>query len=301
MASHQYLCPECGVALQSAQDVAGRSVRCLGCQAVFTARSGHTTQKPKASRHEAKTSRAPARRERNEDDRLELPPIPRQRKLSAGMFVFGAFIVLAMGASIVLLVRYKSRKTDPVSTTVVKNETATPANTSTPAGVKPGIDSKPAEVLSTGRREEEEDTTAVPTKGPEKPVSPPDLSNILPKLPGVAPKDPPTSAPPPNTPKPMEPVAPKPTEPVTAKPADPVEPPTRADGLIPAALLTKLKAATVFIKMTAGSVQSTGSGFVLRVEGNNALVVTNNHVISPSAKDGQVGDPHYEVVFHSGR
>ena len=42
MAIHQYLCPTCGVALQSALDVAGKAVRCLGCQAVFTARSAPT-------------------------------------------------------------------------------------------------------------------------------------------------------------------------------------------------------------------------------------------------------------------
>ena len=37
MSLHQYLCPKCGLALQSPRDVAGRQVRCLGCQAVFVA------------------------------------------------------------------------------------------------------------------------------------------------------------------------------------------------------------------------------------------------------------------------
>jgi magnesium chelatase family protein len=40
MAFHHYTCPHCGVVLQSAQDVTGRAVRCLGCQAVFEAGPG---------------------------------------------------------------------------------------------------------------------------------------------------------------------------------------------------------------------------------------------------------------------
>ncbi|HEX3151090.1 MAG TPA: trypsin-like peptidase domain-containing protein [Gemmataceae bacterium] len=294
MAIHQYLCPECGVALQSPQDVAGRSVRCLGCQAVFTARSGRTPSRPISPHAEPTKNKRPNRRERDDDYRPELPPIPRDRKMPAVLFVVGAAAAIAVAVTIFLVVRYKARKTEPVPMAVVKNDKPAPT-TNVPPTVTPVVERKPVEdPPSSGRREEEEDTATVPAKAPAKPATPPDLSSILPKLPGVAPKDPPAATP-------KQPTTPKPAEPVTAKPADVPEPPTRADGLIPAALLTKLKAATVFIKMTAGPVQSTGSGFVLRVEGNNALVVTNNHVISPSAKHGQIGDPQYELVFHSGR
>lgn len=38
MTAHTYICPRCGAILQSAADVSGRAVKCLGCQSVFTAR-----------------------------------------------------------------------------------------------------------------------------------------------------------------------------------------------------------------------------------------------------------------------
>jgi hypothetical protein len=43
--------------------------------------------------------------------------------------------------------------------------------------------------------------------------------------------------------------------------------------------LDELKAATVFIKVAAGPLRTTGSGFVLQVQGDTAYVVTNEHVI----------------------
>src|SRR5262249_44234513 len=76
----------------------------------------------------------------------------------------------------------------------------------------------------------------------------------------------------------------------------------RGDGPIPPALLGKLKAATVFIKVSTGPIEASGSGFVLRVDGNTALVVTNNHVVTPGEKRGvPAGDARYKLVFHSGR
>jgi magnesium chelatase family protein len=46
MALHQYTCPQCGAVLQSAEDVAGRAVRCLGCQAVFQAKASALAKVP---------------------------------------------------------------------------------------------------------------------------------------------------------------------------------------------------------------------------------------------------------------
>src|SRR5262249_4361806 len=40
-----------------------------------------------------------------------------------------------------------------------------------------------------------------------------------------------------------------------------------------------IKAATVFIKVEAGALGATGSGFVVKSEGETAYVVTNHHVI----------------------
>src|SRR4051812_32769469 len=63
--------------------------------------------------------------------------------------------------------------------------------------------------------------------------------------------------------------------------------PARAGG-IPVESLKKLKAASVYVKANFGlpipgskTLPGTGSGFLLRVDGETGFVVTNNHVISP--------------------
>ena len=128
-----------------------------------------------------------------------------------------------------------------------------------------------------------------PAKTPEPKL--PDIGPILPKLPG--PDVPATKSGGPDS----KPPATKPTEPKS----DPGEPPVRGDGQIPPALLAKLKAATVYIKRHAGRESATGSGFVLRVSGDTALIVTNEHVAVPKAKQGVARIADHEVVFHSGR
>jgi S1-C subfamily serine protease/regulation of enolase protein 1 (concanavalin A-like superfamily) len=87
--------------------------------------------------------------------------------------------------------------------------------------------------------------------------------------------------------------------PVPAAPA-PVE-------LDAAATLRRLKDATVYIKVKAGNLRGAGSGFVIRAKGDQALVATNRHVISPhlsgdspEARGAQGGQPEITVVFHSG-
>jgi S1-C subfamily serine protease/regulation of enolase protein 1 (concanavalin A-like superfamily) len=49
----------------------------------------------------------------------------------------------------------------------------------------------------------------------------------------------------------------------------------------PAETVRRIKDASVFIKVRAGRVMGSGSGFVIRSEGNTLLVATNHHVISP--------------------
>src|SRR5262245_36463416 len=75
----------------------------------------------------------------------------------------------------------------------------------------------------------------------------------------------------------------------------------RAGG-IPVKRLNELKAATVFIKVqfqTVGkTVPGSGSGFVVHVAGDSALIATNRHVVSPMPGELRVGEP--KVVFHSG-
>lgn len=52
---------------------------------------------------------------------------------------------------------------------------------------------------------------------------------------------------------------------------------------IPAGTVTAIKAATVFVKVEAEGLSASGSGFVIKTEGDIAYVVTNHHVIEPKA------------------
>jgi S1-C subfamily serine protease len=152
------------------------------------------------------------------------------------------------------------------------------------------------------RPHEEEEELTVPTgtknggaaKGDRKVNDAilPDLDSILPKLPGTKPAGPA----PPVASRPADKPAPKTTDPAA-------DVPTAADGQIPTALLARLKAATVFIKVHIRSGgQGSGSGFVLQVDGNTALIVTNDHVAHPSGKNGaSLGPASLDAVFHSGR
>src|SRR5438132_7575975 len=70
-----------------------------------------------------------------------------------------------------------------------------------------------------------------------------------------------------------------------------------ADDSIPNAKIGELKASTVYVKVRAGSVAGTGSGFVLNTTKDTVSIVTNNHVV---ALPGSTGKAKIEVVFHSG-
>ena len=78
--------------------------------------------------------------------------------------------------------------------------------------------------------------------------------------------------------------------------------PLPADGSLPPDVLDKLKAATVFVKVVTPRGVSSGSGFVLRREGDDAFLVTNHHVVEDKqAGPGRKTVPTCQVVFHSGR
>jgi S1-C subfamily serine protease len=59
------------------------------------------------------------------------------------------------------------------------------------------------------------------------------------------------------------------------------DPDKKSDEPKPGRTLEELKAATVFIKVALGPLHATGSGFLIRSEGNTGYVVTNAHVIDP--------------------
>lgn len=107
------------------------------------------------------------------------------------------------------------------------------------------------------------------------------------------------------TPAPVTPPAPSPS---TSSGSPYSSQPTEA----PAELIRRIKDATVYIKVSDGKSRSSGSGFVIRVEGDRILIGTNRHVISHGPGDDDdddeesspgaapKGDPKVSVVFRSG-
>jgi S1-C subfamily serine protease len=81
---------------------------------------------------------------------------------------------------------------------------------------------------------------------------------------------------------------------------------SRAQEQLPASVLADIKAATVFVKVQAGGLQGSGSGFLMLVKGDLALIVTNEHVVLPPAVATRQGTRRLavtsiDVVFNSGR
>ncbi len=74
--------------------------------------------------------------------------------------------------------------------------------------------------------------------------------------------------------------------------------PLRGDDAIPAKTLADIKGATAFIKLKAGPLQATGSGFLIKADGTTGYVVTNHHVVVHNAPG--LPKPQLTVVFHSG-
>ena len=66
-------------------------------------------------------------------------------------------------------------------------------------------------------------------------------------------------------------------------------------------VLQRVKDATVYIKLKAGRLQGSGSGFVMKVTGDTILIMTNRHVAAPEAAELPSGaKPELSVVFRSG-
>jgi S1-C subfamily serine protease len=122
----------------------------------------------------------------------------------------------------------------------------------------------------------------------------------------------PANLPEPALPKPadVKPPAPQPPpEPVVQPPPKPERPVARdnpppaviagGDAKLTAETLAALKNATVFVKVDAGRLSATGSGFLMKVEGQTGYIVTNHHVITPPIRVPV--RPRVSVVFWSGR
>ncbi len=119
------------------------------------------------------------------------------------------------------------------------------------------------------------------------------------------------------------PVAPAPAPEARAEEPD-VEPPRAVAALAPVSApatpppvatasksetIRRVKDATVYIKVIDGESRSSGTGFVIRSDGDALLIATNRHVIShhdddeapkPSKPGSAVPDPQIHVVFRSG-
>ena len=79
----------------------------------------------------------------------------------------------------------------------------------------------------------------------------------------------------PNKPPPQQPLPPK----------EAIKPAAQGDGPAVGTLpLDELKAASVYVKATTATVGASGSGFVVRSQGDTVWVVTNHHVIAPSVE-----------------
>jgi S1-C subfamily serine protease len=302
MSLHQYLCPKCGLALQSPRDVAGRQVRCLGCQAVFVAAPPKSPAaplpKPNAVQPPEWPSRASARAPAREDDYpppgVSLPPVPRSRKLPTAAVVIGGALFVAIAVTVVVIQAFKPRTAEPTMPVAQAAVVESPPPNPHPEVEQP-LDVSPR-TFSSRPEEEEED---VPGPTPKRPAAKAGATRLPdPNGSPLAPEPKPADPKPPAT-KPADPVASRPAaNPPETKPAD--VPP--ADGQIPSALLARLKAATVFVKVQFAAGAGSGSGFVLRLDGDHALIVTNDHVARPRIKDAPPADrATYDIVFHSGR
>ncbi len=88
----------------------------------------------------------------------------------------------------------------------------------------------------------------------------------------------------------------------------PVAAPASVVSADPLATVQRIKDATVYIKVMAGRVGGTGTGFVVRRQGETILIATNRHVVSPHRtpqairqQDPNAVKPTITVVFRSGQ
>jgi hypothetical protein len=81
-----------------------------------------------------------------------------------------------------------------------------------------------------------------------------------------------------------------------------VAPAAPAQDAIPLETVSEVKEATVFIKDRVGSLQVSGSGFVIQADRGRALVATNAHVVAPKPRTvrGVAPPAVVSVIFRSG-
>lgn len=65
----------------------------------------------------------------------------------------------------------------------------------------------------------------------------------------------------------------------------------RADEALAPKVLDRIKQATVFVRVNAGALSGTGSGFLVKTDVDAAYLVTNHHVVRPSATTERLARP----------
>jgi S1-C subfamily serine protease len=65
--------------------------------------------------------------------------------------------------------------------------------------------------------------------------------------------------------------------------------------------LAWLEDATVFLKLKIGKAVGSGTGFVIRMQGDTALIATNRHVVTPDLDDEEGARLEITAVFRSGK
>src|SRR5947207_2971142 len=126
MFQHQYACPECGRTLQSAQDVAGRQIKCLGCQAVFEAApvqqanvSPPAAAAPAPRPEPEDDDFPPPRRARERDDYL--PPRSKSKFPVVPVVIGGAVLVaILLTVGVIIILGQRKDRTDSESNAVVQ-------------------------------------------------------------------------------------------------------------------------------------------------------------------------------------
>ena len=119
-------CPACGVALRVDDSLAGRKVRCSGCQKPFTAEVEPPDDEPQEDRRPAKrpSLRRPAvdqplipkRKPRDPDEERTKPvPVWKREMMGAGVYLgcMGVFSVLSIGAVLIFMF-YFEKKVNPI-------------------------------------------------------------------------------------------------------------------------------------------------------------------------------------------
>ena len=89
-----------------------------------------------------------------------------------------------------------------------------------------------------------------------------------------------------------------------SKRIDPPSPPPHSSPVpVPdsPASLAWLEDATVFLKLKIGKAVGSGTGFVIRVQGDTALIATNRHVVTPDLDDEEGAKLEISAVFRSGK